>query len=130
MAGQHERPPNYLDRALRDLLGKMTANRQERRNIFWRTVSMVLTGGAAAAYGGELWAGFLTRTGFSNTQIGFLTSVNTFSTASGLLILMGMADRISARVRVYTICLLAAALPPILTIGIALAPRAVLPLST
>ena len=42
-----------LDRALTGLMGKMTADRQERRNVFWRTASMVLTGGAAALYGAQ-----------------------------------------------------------------------------
>jgi len=117
-----------LDRALARVLGTMTDDAQERRNVFWRTVAMVLGGATAALYGGELWAGFLTQTGFSTDQIGFLSSVGTFSGAFGLLAFMGLADRIQARIRVYALCLLGTALPPLLTVAVALVPRPAIPL--
>ncbi len=118
-----------LDPALARVLGRMTADPRERQNVFWRTVTMVLTGGAGALFGGELWAGFLTRTGFSNTEIGILASVGTLSTASGLLVFMGLADRIQARIRVYARCLLASAVPPVIAVGVALSSRSAVPLS-
>lgn len=121
--------PSTLDRSLGLVLGRLTAGAQERRNVFWRTLAAVLYGASSAFYGGELWAGFLTKSGFSNTQIGILSSVGTFTGAFGLLAFMGLADRIQARIRVYATCILLTAVPPLVTIGIALVPRARLPLA-
>lgn len=120
---------SVLDALLRLLMGKMTDDVQERRNVFWRTVAMLLTGASMALIGGDLWAGFLTKTGFSMTQIGLLGSVTTFSSAFGLLAFMGLADRIQNRIRAYALCVLATAIGPMVTIIIALVPRAALPLT-
>gem|GEM_PF-2693701 len=117
-----------LDRVLGTLLGRLSGDVLERRNVFWMTVAYVLYGGASAFYGGELWLGFLTRSGFSLTQIGVLSAAGTFGGAFGLLAFMGLADRIQQRIRVYAICILVSALPPVLTIALALVPRAALPL--
>ena len=70
-----------LDRALRPMLGRLTADLQERRNVFWMTVAYVLYGGSSAFYGGELWSGFLVKTGFSLAQIGVITAAGTFGLA-------------------------------------------------
>jgi len=121
--------PSVLDRGLGLAMGRLTPDAQERRNVFWRTLAAVLYGAYSAFYGGELWAGFLTKSGFSNTQIGVLSSVGTFTAAFGLLAFMGLADRIQARIRVYATCIMLTAVPPLITIGIALVPRARLPLA-
>ena len=118
-----------LDRGLGVVLGRLTADPQERRNVYWRTLAAVLYGASGAFYGGELWSGFLTRSGFSNTQIGLLSSAGTCAAAFGLLAFMGLADRIQARIRVYSTCILLTAVPPLVTVGIALIPRARLPLA-
>jgi MFS family permease len=121
-------PATPLDRGLGAVLGRLSADRQERRNVFWMTVAYILYGGASAFYGGELWMGFLTKTGFSITQIGVLSSAGTFGGALGLFAFMGLADRIRERIRVYAVCIAISALPPLLTVGIALVPRAGMPL--
>jgi hypothetical protein len=41
---------------------------------------------------------------------------------------MGLPDRIHQRIRFYAICIVVSALPPILTIALALVPRAQMPL--
>jgi MFS family permease len=111
-----------LDTGLGLALGRLTSNEQERRNVFWRTLAMLLTGAAIALYGGELWAAFLTKSGFSMTQIGALSSVSLLSNALGLLAFMGLADRIRDRIRAYVLCVLVTAVFPPIVSGLALAP--------
>ncbi|MBM4050278.1 MAG: MFS transporter, partial [Planctomycetes bacterium] len=103
-----------LDSCLARLMRNLTDDAQERRNVFWRTLAMVLTGAAMALYGGELWAGFVTEAGFSMTQIGILGSVSQFAGAFGLLAFMGLADRIQNRIRAYTLCILVTAVFPVI----------------
>lgn len=117
-----------LDRALGLVMGKMTADGQERRNVFWSTAATLLAGAGGALFGGELWAGFLTKAGFSMTQIGILSSVGTFAGAFGLLAFMGLADRLRDRIRTYALCVIATTLAPFLTVGVALLPRGKMPL--
>ncbi len=120
--------PSLLDRFLSATAGRLTADPQERRNVFWMTTAYVLYGGASAFYGGELWAGFLNSTGFGLSQIGVLSAAGTLGAALGLLAFMGLADRVHARIRVYAACLCVGALPPLLTVGLILVPRSRLPL--
>jgi MFS family permease len=121
--------PSALDAVLRPLLGAVTDNPRERRNLFWFTLASLLYGTGAALFGGDLWNGFLKQTGFSLTQIGWLTSAVGLAGSFGLIAFMGLADRIRRRVRTYAICILAAALAPVVTVGLALLPRSGLPLT-
>jgi MFS family permease len=117
---------HLLDRLLALLLGRMTADAQARRNVFWATLSGILYGMGSALFGGELWTGFLVKTGFSQTQIGILSSVGTFASAFGLLALMGLGDRIERRIRTYSLTVLAIAVVPVVVAGIAMVPRTAL----
>ncbi len=82
---------------------------------------MLLTGAATSLFGGELWAGFLTKTGFSMTQIGLLAGVSQLASAFGLLAFMGLADRIRNRIRTYTLCILSTIVFPLTVSVLALA---------
>lgn len=118
-----------LDAGLRVVMGKMTDDPQERRNVFWLTLATLFCGAGAAFFGGDLWTGFLKQTGFSMTQIGGLLSAAGFASSFGLIAFMGLADRIQRRVRVYVLCILLTALAPLITVGVALIPRTAFPLS-
>ena len=111
-----------LDSCLALPMRKLTGDVQERRNVFWRTLSMLLTGAAMALFGGELWAGFLTQTGFSMTQIGTLSFVSQFFGAFGLVAFMGLADRIQNRIKVYALCVLATVVFPVIVSAIVFVP--------
>lgn len=107
----------WLDRALLALMGRMTADAQERRNIFWMTVSYLFFGAGMALFSGELWNGFLKQTGFSMTQIGILGSAFGLANAIGLIAFMGLADRVRRPVRVYAITVLILTQAPLLTVA-------------
>lgn len=104
-----------LDSFLALLMRGLTADPQERRNIFWRTLAMLFTGAAAGLSGGELSAGLYTRIGFRMAQMGQLAFVGQISSAFWLLALMGLADRIGNRIRVYTLCASALVVFPLIT---------------
>ena len=112
----------FLDSCLALPLRKLTADLQERRNIFWQTLAMLLTGAAMALSGGELWSGFLTQTGFTMKQIGILACVGQLSGAFGLLAFMGLADRIRNRIRAYALCALVTVVFPVIISALAVAP--------
>ena len=118
-----------LDAFLSVAMGKITDNAQERRNLFWLTTASLLNGAAATLYGGELWSGFLTRTGFDIQEIGLLASMAGFASSFGLVAFMGLADRIQRRVRTYALLVALTALAPLLTVGLAYIPRVAFPLS-
>lgn len=117
-----------LDRRLHALMGRISANPQERRNVFWLTLATLLNGAGAALCAGELSTGFLKQTGFSMTELGVMASAGGLATSVGLIAFMGLADRIQRRVKVYTICILISALGPLVTVVVALTPRSVFPL--
>ena len=119
-----------LDRVLAVPMGKMTDDPRARRNVFFLCLSSALYGAAASLMGGEVWSGFLTKTGFSMTQIGFLASVGGMMAAFALLAYMGVADRIQRRIRTYVICILLVAMAPVLITAVALTPRDVLSLTS
>jgi len=116
-----------LDSFLARLMRKLTDDPQERRNVFWLTAAMMLGGAAASLCGGELWAGFVTRTGFTMTQIGGLSSAGQLSGALGLLAFMGLADRVQNRIQVYTRCVLVLAAFPVIITCLTLTLRTRLP---
>lgn len=118
-----------FDAALRVVMGKMTHDPQERRNVFWLTLATLFAGAGGALFGGDLWTGFLKQTGFSMIQIGWLLSAGGFASSFGLIAFMGLADRIQRRVRVYVLCILVTALAPLITVGVTLIPRVAFPLS-
>ncbi|MBM3497364.1 MAG: MFS transporter [Armatimonadetes bacterium] len=117
-----------LDAALQPLLGRVTDSLPERRNLVWFALASLLYGAGAALFGGDLWNGFLKQTGFSMTEIGVLAAVTGGAGSAGLILFMGLADRIRRRVRTYSWCILAAAAAPALVVALALAPRSLLPL--
>jgi MFS family permease len=110
------------------LLWSISANPRERRNVLWLTLATLLNGAGAALSGGELSTGFMKQTGFSMTQLGLIGSAAGLATACGLIAFMGLADRIQQRIRVYVICLLVTVIGPLITVAVALTPRAVFPL--
>ena len=118
-----------LDAFLSIAMRKVTDNPQERRNLFWLTLASLLNGAGATLYGGELWNGFLSRTGFDVQQIGLIASAVGFASSLGLIGFMGLADRIQKRVRTYAMLVAVTALAPLLTVGLAHIPRVAFPLS-
>ncbi|NPV49264.1 MAG: hypothetical protein HPY69_20150, partial [Armatimonadetes bacterium] len=118
-----------LDTGLERLLRRITADPAERRNLFWVTVSSLMYGTGATLSGGELWSGFLERSGFNMQDIGWISSANLLATAIGLLVFMGLGDRVRNRVRTTAIFIALTALYPVATVGVALIPRVALPLS-
>lgn len=118
-----------LDAFLSVAMRRITDDPQERRNLFWLTTASLLSGAGATLYGGELWTGFLDRTGFDIQQIGLLSSVVGLASSFGLIAFMGLADRIRRRVQVYVMLISLSALAPLLTIGLAYIPRTAFPLS-
>lgn len=118
-----------LDTGLERLLRRITADPAERRNLFWVTVSSLMYGTGATLSGGELWSGFLERSGFNMQDIGWISSANLLATAVGLLVFMGLGDRVRNRVRTTAIFIALTALYPVATVGVALIPRVALPLS-
>jgi len=117
-----------LEGVLRPVLGLIAPSPQERRNVLWFALASLLCGAGAALFGGDLWNGFLKQTGFSMTEIGVLAAVTGGAGSAGLVLFMGLADRIRRRVPVYALCILASAAAPALVVGLALAPRSLLPL--
>lgn len=117
-----------LDTGLRAALGGMSADPQERRNVFWLTLFTLLSGAGAALSGGDLSTGFLKQTGFSMTQLGLMASAGGLATSFGLIAFMGLADRIQRRVRAYVVCTLITVVGPLIMVGVALTPRTVFPL--
>lgn len=104
-----------------DLLrGRLTDNPRELRNVLWITIANLLYGAGAALFAGELMQGYLTRTGFDTSEIGFLVSVVPFSNALGLLALMGLADRVRNRIMAYVVCLMLVSVPPAVIAVVAL----------
>jgi len=118
-----------LDVTLERLLGRTTADPQERRNLFWITLAYLLNGAGATLFGGELWGGFLERTGFTMQQIGWISFAGLIATAFGLFAFMGLADRVRDRVRTACLIIGLLALAPVATVGVALVPRVALPLT-
>lgn len=119
-----------FDRVLGVVMGKLTADAQQRRNVFWTTAAALLNGAGTTLFlGGELWGGFLTQSGFSMSQIGWLTSAGMFAGAIGLLAFLGLADRVRNRIRTYVLCVLVMATAPFVTVVVALLPREILPLA-
>jgi len=118
-----------LDAVLQVAMGRMTADPQERRNVFWLTLAYLFSGTGAALFGGDLWNGFLTQTGFSLARVGWVGSAAGLANAFGLIAFMGLADRLQRRVRTYVICISVTALAPLLTVGVAVIPRVAFPLS-
>jgi MFS family permease len=119
---------SLLDGALAVLLGWLTDDPRSRRNVFWITLASIFYGATMSLYGGEVWVGFLTKTGFSDPQFGLLQSVATLAGAAGLLLFMGMADRIQRRIRTYVICLLCIIVFPVVVTALAFVPREMMPL--
>jgi MFS family permease len=115
---------SWLDDILRPLLGRVTESLLERRNLVWFTLASLLSGAGAALFGGDLWNGFLTKTGFSMTEIGWLAAFAGGAGSFGLVAFMGLADRLRRRVLTYVLCVLVASAAPVLVVGLALIPRA------
>ncbi|MCE5237139.1 MFS transporter [bacterium] len=118
-----------LDGVLGRLLGRASHDPAERRNLFWVTLAYLLNGAGATLFGGELWSGFLERTGFSLQEIGWISFAGLIATACGLFAFMGLGDRVRNRVRTACLVIGLLALAPLATVGVALIPRVALPLT-
>lgn len=108
----------------------MASDRRQRANLLWLTLSYLVYGVGATLFGAELWTVFLRTTGFSKMEIGWIASAGTGAMAFGLLVFMGLGDRIHRRVRTASLILALLALGPVATVGVALMPRAALPLAS
>ena len=116
------------DRPSRSWLSWASDDPLERRNLLWVTIAYLLNGAGASLFGGELWNGFLTRTGFTMEQIGWIGSAALIASAFGLLAFMGLADHVRDRVRTACLLIGITALAPLLTVGVAVVPRVAFPL--
>ncbi len=93
---------------------------QEQRNTTWR-IATGLSGSAAGAFlGGPVLQAFFLHLGLEPSQIGLHGSVGSAAGALGMLLLMGMADRVRRRVRTVVLCSLILCLDPAVLLGMAL----------
>lgn len=113
----------WLDQLLGALLGRLTADPQERRNTVWLALASLLYGAGMALFSGELWNGFLKQAGFSLTQIGLVGTVFGVAMATGLVAFLGLADRCQRPVRTYALTTAVLAQAPLLTAGVTLLTR-------
>lgn len=93
-----------LDGVLRRVLGKLTPDPAERKNVFWLTAATMSIYAAGTLSTLTILAAYLEKSDFSYTQIGFVLSCMYFADMLGKLGLMGWADRTQQRIRVAVVC--------------------------
>ena len=92
----------------------------EQRNAAWR-VTTSLGGSAAGAFlGGPVLQTFFLYQGLEPSQMGLHGAVGSAAGALGMLLLMGLADRVRRRVRAVVLCSLILCLDPAVLLALAL----------
>ena len=84
-------------------LGRLTADPVERANTFWRTVAVLCGNSAAGLSTLTMLTAYLERSGFSNTEIGFISSSMPLAYMGSMFLLMGAVDRTQKRIRVLVL---------------------------
>lgn len=111
-----------LDRSLQ----KLTDNPQERHNVVWLGLSLLVKNADLPLFTGSELQTFQVKTGLTNSQIGWLGSFGQITTAVSMFSLVGVADRIKNRILANAwITLLMATYPAVLII-LSLSPPSIL----
>lgn len=101
-------------------LRRLSADPAERRNAGWRIATGLVGSAGGVFVGGPVVQAFLVQAGLGAGQIGLHGSVGSAAGALGMLLLMGLADRVRRRARAVVLCSLVGCLDPALLLLLAL----------
>lgn len=102
--GTNHAGSGMLDRTLSVVFGSMTTDTAERRNVWWQTIAGLFYMASLAMTGGSVWESFLGKMNFSGEWLGILGTTGQITGMLAMFILMGVADKIQARIRAIKIC--------------------------
>jgi MFS family permease len=105
------------------LLNKITNHSVEKRNMRSLALNMIVKSADMPLFAGTELQAFQVKLGLATSQIGMIASFGQIVSAVSYCLLMGVADRISNRVRVYSMLTAGMAFYPVLLILISLAPE-------
>jgi MFS family permease len=104
------------------LLNKITTHPVEKRNVRSLSLNMMIKSADMPLFSGTELQAFQVKLGLATSQMGMIASFGQIAAVISYFLLMGVADRISNRVRVYSIFTASMAVYPALLIFLSLAP--------
>lgn len=104
------------------LLNKITTHPVEKRNVRALSLNMMIKSADMPLYSGTELQGFQVRLGLATSQMGMISSFGQIASVVAYFLLMGVADRISNRVRAYSLLTAAMSVYPMLLVLLSIAP--------